>query len=267
MVSLLQIVVLALVQGLTEFLPISSSAHLALVPYVFNWPDQGLIFDVAVHFGTLLAVVLYFSRDVIQLTKGGFDWATFNPTRQRTAFLHLLVATIPVVIVGVAVGLLSENGFRLIEVIAWSSIVFGVLLYVADRFSVQTRTLADMTYGRALFIGLGQSMAIIPGTSRAGSTMTFLRLAGFNRTETAHFSCLMSIPTIIAASLLMGYKIYKMEDFTLYWDLFYAVSLSFVAGYASIAFMMRWVAQASYSIFVIYRVALGGLILVWLYWA
>lgn len=266
MLPLYQLIILSLVQGLTEFLPISSSTHLAILPYLFHWEDQGLMLDVAVHFGTLFAVILYFARDTINMTAGGFDFLRNKDTFNRAFFLQLVIATIPVVIMGGFVGLLLENGVRYIEVMAWSSIVFGALLYLVDRYFPLHKTLDKMTYKLAFLAGLGQSLAVIPGTSRTGSSMTALRALGFNRIDTAHFSYLMSIPTIIAASVLMGYKLIKVNQIELFMDVAIAVVLSFMAGYISISFMMRWIQRSTFSIFGIYRICLGLFLLSLLYW-
>lgn len=266
MLSLTQLIILAMVQGITEFLPISSSAHIIILPHIMNWEDQGLLMDIAVHFGTLLAVILYFRKDVWKLTIGGIDFLRRRQSTDQTLFLHLVVATIPVVIAGAIVGAIAPDGVRLIQVLALTSIIFGIILYVADRYSDTQRVISQMTYKTAFLAGLGQCFAVIPGTSRAGASMTALRMLGFSRTETAHYSCLMSIPTIIAASVWMGAKVLKVNHFALYYDVALAAFLAFILGYISIAFMMRWVQNSTYSIFVVYRVGLGILLLTWLYW-
>jgi undecaprenyl-diphosphatase len=260
-----QLLMLSLIQGLTEFIPVSSSAHLAILPNLFHWQDQGLMMDVAVHFGTLLSVMLYFRKDVAKMFVGAIDTVRFQETADRTLFLQLVVATIPLVIAGAAVSALFGH-VRQIEIMAYTSIGFGLLLYVVDKHVVITKTLTDMNYRSAFLIGLGQCLAVIPGTSRAGSSMTTLRALGYNRVDTARFSCFLSIPAVIAASALMGYKLTKVEQVDIYTDVVIAAALSFVAGYIAIDVMMRWVQRSTYTVFVAYRVCLGILLLMWVYW-
>jgi undecaprenyl-diphosphatase len=260
-----QLLLLSLVQGLTEFIPVSSSAHLAILPNIFHWQDQGLMMDVAVHFGTLFSVMLYFRKDVAHMVLGAVDTLRFQDTDNRRLFLQLVVATIPLVIAGAAVSAFFGHA-RQIEIMAWTSIGFGLLLYVVDKKVAATRVLADMTYKTAFLIGLGQCLAVIPGTSRAGSSTTALRALGFDRVDTARFSCFLSIPAVIAASTLMGYKLTKVTEIQIYSDVILAACLSFVAGYIAIDFMMRWVQRSTYTVFVFYRICLGILLLVWVYW-
>lgn len=265
LLPLSQLLLLSLIQGLTEFIPVSSSAHLAILPNLLNWQDQGLMIDVALHFGTLLSVVLYFRADMWKMIVGGFDTLVFKPSTERDLFLYLCVATIPLILMGLAVTLLFGDA-RALEVMAWASIGFGALLYVVDKKAATNKSMAQMSYGSALVIGLIQSLAVIPGTSRAGSSMTALRLLGYSRVDTAHFSCLLSIPAVLAASVLMAYKMIKVGHVDLYGNVLIAALLSFVAGYISIDFMMRWVRRSTYTVFVIYRMALGCLLLFWVYW-
>jgi undecaprenyl-diphosphatase len=253
-----QLLLLSLIQGLTEFIPVSSSAHLAILPNIFNWQDQGLMMDVAVHFGTLFSVVLYFRKDVVGMFVGAIDTIRFQESPDRSLFLQLSVATIPLIITGAAVSMLFGDA-RQLEIMAWTSIVFGLLLYVVDKKVLATKVLGDMTYRSAFIIGLGQCLAVIPGTSRAGSSMTTLRALGYSRVDTAKFSCFLSIPAVLAASAFMGYKLTKLEQVDIYSDVLLAAFFSFIAGYISIDIMMRWV-------FVAYRVCLGIFLLTWLYW-
>lgn len=266
MLNFTHLIILSVIQGITEFLPISSSAHTTLLPHLMNWKDQGLLLDIAVHFGTLLAVMLYFRKDIAQMTVGGIDLLRGRKSPEKKLFLQLSVATIPVVITGAVLGAYVEGGARTIEVIAWSSIGFGLLLYVADRYASTSKTIDQMSYKHAFLAGIGQSFAVIPGTSRAGASMTALRFLGFSRFDTAHYSCLMSIPTIMAASVWMGIKVLKVNHFELYYDIVLAAIFSFIMGYISIMFMMKWVQRATYNVFVGYRILLGILLLSWVYW-
>lgn len=261
-----QILLLSIVQGLTEFIPVSSSAHLVVLPNLLSWQDQGVMLDVAMHFGTLLAVMLYFRKDVGHMIQGGIDTLRLKDSNQRELFLQLAVATVPLVIAGASVSVLFGH-VREVEIMAWTSILFGIVLYTVDRWVPATKELSNMTYKSAFLIGLGQCLAVIPGTSRAGSSMTTLRALGYNRIDTARFSCFLSIPAVIAASALMVYKLTKAEEIYIYGDVVLAAALSFVAGYIAIDFMMRWVQRSTYTVFVAYRVCLGFLLLSWVYWS
>ena len=260
--TLLQLVVLALVQGITEFLPISSSAHLILVPAFTDWPDQGLVIDVAVHVGTLLAVAVYFAGDLWRIVRG----LTARGEASTAPFAGMLVlATVPVVIAGYALHEIGQEHLRSPEVIAWATIVFGIVLYVADRTGMTVRRLEHMTWGPAFLIGLAQVLALIPGTSRSGITMTAARMLGFERDASARFSLLLSIPVIVAAAALAGLDLYKAGDLRLTFDALIAIVLAFVSAYIAIWAMMAWLRRASFTPFVVYRLALGIGLLVWLY--
>ena len=267
--SLLQIFVLAIVQGITEFLPISSSGHLILVPQLTDWPDQGLMMDVGVHVGTLAAVMLYFRKDVAALFQAFWQMLTLSKSHrphERKLFLALILATIPVVVFGGLVAMFDLNeAWRTAEVIGWTSIIFGILLYVLDMRSPVTKTILELRYGHALIMGLAQVLALVPGTSRSGITMTAARGLGFSRTEAARFSMLMSIPTILAAGTLEGLKLAESGDFVLGQDILLGAALSFAAALLAIAALMKWLQSASMTPFVIYRVLLGIGLLVWAY--
>ncbi|WP_138380636.1 undecaprenyl-diphosphate phosphatase [Luteithermobacter gelatinilyticus] len=267
--SFLQIVVLAIVQGITEFLPISSSAHLILVPRLTDWPDQGVMMDVGVHLGTLGAVMLYFRTDVGRLFNAFWQMLTLKQDydrMERRLFLALILSTIPIIIFGGLAAAFDLNDlWRTLEVIGWTSILFGLLLYVLDMRAPVTKKITDMRYGHALIMGFAQVLSIIPGTSRAGITMTAARGMGFSRTEAARFSMLMSIPTIIAAGSMEGVKLAQSGDFVLGLDILLGAGLSFLAALVAIAALMKWLERASMTPFVVYRVMLGAALLVWAY--
>lgn len=266
--TLLQLVVLAVVQGLTEFLPISSSAHLVLIPPLTGWPDQGPLIDVAVHVGTLLAVIIYFRRDVTALSKGFFRGPAIQPDGRRdgrTAWL-ILLATFPILIVGPAIYFLGYAEIvRNVRVIAWTTIGFAIVLYIADRWSMRTRDLGTLTWGSALIVGIAQIAALVPGTSRAGITITAARALGFERQEAARFSMLLSIPTIAAAGLLAGREIYRSGETVLQSGAVAAGTVAFITALASIALFMKWLKRSSLTPFVIYRLVLGAGLLYWIY--
>jgi undecaprenyl-diphosphatase len=259
--SMIHIVVLAVVQGITEFLPISSSAHLILVPVVFGWPDQGLLVDVAVHVGTLAAVIIYFWRDLLAMLVGLVHMLRGRRDVNARLALLIVVATIPVVIAGLFLNEVMSAGIRSIVVIAWANLVYAALLYVCDRFGRTDRTLDGITLKDAIIIGMAQALALVPGTSRSGVTMTAGRALGFARTEAARFSLLTSVPTILAAGLLAGLDIYRAGDQALTSAAVTAGALAFVAALGAIALMMAWLRHASFTPFVVYRIVLGVLLL------
>ena len=266
--TILQALVLALVQGITEFLPISSSAHLILVPLLTGWPDQGLLLDVAVHVGSLFAVMLYFWRDLATMLCGLFAWRSGDgpldePGRRLIALV--VVGTIPVVLAGLALKLVGTEGLRSAAVMGWTTLVFGLLLYVADRFGAQERSVQQMGFAGALAIGLAQILALVPGTSRSGITMTAARGLGFRRDEAARFSMLLSIPTIIAAGALLTLDLIELGQTDLRSDVLLAALLAFASAWLAIALLMRWLQRASFTPFVVYRVILGVALLAYAY--
>jgi undecaprenyl-diphosphatase len=264
-VTLIQILILAIVQGLTEFLPISSSGHLVVTSHVMGWPDQGLTIDIAVHVGTLLAVTIYFWRDLMRVVRGLMRLLTFRGGADTRLAAMLLVATLPIVCAGYFGREMVIPLFRNIEIIAWATIVFAIVLWAADRVGMTLQRIEHIGYFGALAIGLAQVLALIPGTSRSGITMAAGRFLGMERVEAARFSLLLSIPTIAGAGLLAGYDLWLSGDVRLGYDAALAAGLAFVAGIASIAVMMRWLQTSGFTPFVIYRFALGGALLYWVY--
>jgi len=254
-------VVLALVQGITEFLPISSSGHLVLVPALAGWPDQGLIIDVAVHVGTLGAVMPYFWRDLWAMTAGlGRFVRGRNDAGARLAGL-LVIATLPAVAAGYLLNRYYPGGIRGIEIIAWTTLGFGVLLYITDKIGMTVRRIEHLRLGDALIIGFAQALALIPGTSRSGITMTAARILGFERRDGARLSMLLSIPVIIGAGALKGWDLYKAGDAQLTGDALFAAGFSFLAALVAITALMAWLKRSSFTPFVIYRIFLGGFLL------
>jgi undecaprenyl-diphosphatase len=258
-----QIIVLAVIQGVTEFLPISSSGHLILVPALTGWRDQGLITDVMVHMGSLLAVVVYFWRDVLRLAHGTLELLRGRFTNEGRIALLILLGTIPSVLLGLYLkqsGLGAEIRGPLI--VAINAIVFGILMYVADRFGAHRRVMEQMTLPSAVIIGLAQAMALIPGTSRSGVTMTAARALGFTRPESARFSFLLGLPAVTGAGILvLGEAISAGE--TISRDAVLTGVLTFFTALASIAFLMAVIRRYSLTMFVVYRIALG-LLLLWM---
>jgi undecaprenyl-diphosphatase len=262
---LLHLAILAIIQGLTEFLPVSSSGHLALVPHVLGWPDQGLVIDIAVHVGTLGAVIVYLWRDIGRMLLGLFHALKGNDSAGLDLFSLLILASLPVIAAGYFVSQYFGDSLRTIEVIAWSTIGFGVVLGIADRVGMTVRRLEHMSYAAALFIGLAQVLALIPGASRSGVTITAARMIGFERADAARFSLLLSIPAILGAATLAGLKIHQTSDLALGLDAAVAAGIAFLAALISISVMMAWLRHAGFMPFVIYRLLLGGALLVWIY--
>jgi undecaprenyl-diphosphatase len=260
--SWLQIVVLAIVQGLTEFLPISSSGHLILVPNVAGWEDQGLVFDVAVHFGSLLAVALYFRQDLADLIRGSMNLIRGKiETPQSRMALGIGLGTIPAAIAGLLFAGWIEENLRDPNVVVFTLSFYGVLLVLADRFGRKTRNISKIRVRDAVLIGLAQALALIPGTSRSGITITAGLALGLARQDAARFSFLLSVPVILLAT---GYEVLliTLSDQAVAWgQLAVAALISAVVAYLSIDFFMRFVSKIGLAPFAIYRLMLAGVIL------
>ncbi|NRB37514.1 MAG: undecaprenyl-diphosphate phosphatase [Pseudomonadales bacterium] len=255
--DIFEIIILALIQGVTEFLPISSSAHLILPSQVLGWQDQGLAFDVAVHVGSLVAVMAYFRKDIIQLL---LAWCNHVGKQQKTAESDLawcvILATIPAVVFGLLVDMFFEDDLRQLWVIATTTIVFGLLLAVADRRGGLNKG-TEITFKIALIIGLFQAIALIPGTSRSGITMTAALFLGLNRETSARFSFLLSIPLILAAGLLKTLELIQSDVPVAWMDIFLGAAFSAVAAYACITLFLAWINRIGFMPFVVYRLILG----------
>ncbi|MBM3517041.1 MAG: undecaprenyl-diphosphate phosphatase [Alphaproteobacteria bacterium] len=263
---LLQIAVLAVVQGITEFWPISSSAHLILTPVVFGWVDQGLAVDVAVHVGTMLAVIAYLHRDIWLVVPGVFELVRGRSSLGAQRAWHIIIGALPVIALG---GVLQLSGamteLRDPGLIGFTLLGFGVLLYLADRFGPHVLRLERMTARHALLIGLAQAVSLIPGTSRSGITITAARALGFERRESTRFSMLIALPAIAAAGILLGIEVAMSDDVMLGLDALAAGMVAFLTALVAIALMMRWLARATFTPFVVYRVVLGAGLLIWAY--
>jgi undecaprenyl-diphosphatase len=265
-VTLINILALALLQGFTELLPVSSSAHLILVPAITGWPDQGLMVDAALHLGTFFAILVYFWRDVWGMLAGLGTAVTGQPHNPGARLaMQVVVATIPAVIVGVLIKDYAETSLRSVTLIAGNAIVFGILLFIADRFGARTRQIGEMTWGQALLIGIAQAFALVPGTSRSGITMTAAMGLKYDRVSAARFSFLISLPVTFGAGLLGVYEIVKLGDFGELRDAAWAAGGAFLSSLVAVAFLMKWLRTASFTPFVVYRVLLGAGLLVWVY--
>lgn len=260
--STLEIFILSLIQGFTEFLPISSSAHLILPSQILGWNDQGLAFDVAVHLGTLLAVVIYFRKEVLSLLGAwGGSFAGKHSGESRLAW-WIIVGTIPAGLFGLFAKDLIELYLRSAWVIAGTTIFFGLVLWWADAKAKQVKDEYELTLSNAIFIGLAQAMALIPGTSRSGVTMTAGLMLGLTRESAARFSFLLSIPIIIMSG---GYTAlgFLEDGIVVNWsELAYGAVLSFISAYVCITFFLNVISKMGMLPFVIYRLLLGtGLII------
>lgn len=255
----LQIIILALIQGITEFLPISSSGHLVLPAQLLDWQDQGNAFDVAVHVGTLLAVCIYFWTDIKALWHG---WLASVLKKQSSHEANLswgiIWATIPALAFGAVLALLGwDERLRSTLVIATTTIVFGLLLWQSELKGAKTRELTEMTVYLALLIGFAQAVALIPGTSRSGITITVALFLGFNRTAAARFSFLLSIPVILAAGALKTLQLVTSDD-PVAWDvLVYGAIIAGVSAFLCIHWFLGFINRIGLLPFVIYRIALG----------
>jgi undecaprenyl-diphosphatase len=264
---LFQLILVAVIQGLTEFLPVSSSGHLILLPSLTGLDDQGQLIDVAVHIGTLGAVVLYFWGDVRigliglgRLVQGKVD------TPGAELALRLIISTIPLVLVGAALyfsGL--SQAMRSVTVIGWAMLIFGIVLYWADRTGPSTKIAKDWTLKEAIIIGFWQTLSLIPGTSRSGITITGARRLGYGREDAARLAMLMSIPAIIASGVLLGAKATIAADSAALRDGAIAAAFAFVSALVALSLMMRLLRSVNYTPYVIYRIALGLVLLAWAY--
>lgn len=264
---------LAILQGITEFLPISSSAHLILPAKIFHWPDQGPLIDLMAHLGSLGAVILYYRTDVKRMIGGGFDLLSFKPERQSSKraqlALFILLATPPALIVGFTMRMIGwDEAVRAPVIIAWAMIGFGIILWLADIWGKRVKTIDTMDWKAAVFIGFAQVLAFIPGTSRSGITMTAARGLGFTRSESARFSMLMAIPVILAGGAYAFLKLIKDgnrgEGAASLGDGLIVAGLSLVTAYFAITIFMKLIERISFLPFMLYRLALGGALLWWL---
>lgn len=263
--TLEQILLLSFIQGITEFLPVSSSGHLVLVPALCGWRDQGIMMDVAAHMGTLGSVLLYFHKDVASLFKGSFSLLKGELNENTQLLFNLIIATIPVVVLGLFFEKAVGDSLRSVIVIASMGILFGIVLYVADKYGHLVETVADTKLKYALFFGLAQSFALVNGVSRSGACLTVGRFMNYKRTDAARFAFLMSIPTIMAAGTLKIYQLLKAGDISMINDAIMMMTFSFVFGFCAIAFMMRWLQKSTLTPFVIYRIGLGLFLLAGVY--
>jgi len=254
----LQFFLIGIIQGVTEFLPISSSGHLVLFAQLTNWEDQGLFTDIAVHFGTLFAVLIYLRKDIYYFLTNIFQFKLF----EDQIIFKIILATLPAIILGYFIYDYVSLYFRSIQLIALSSIVFAIILFVADRVKMESKSWNKITYSEALVVGLFQVLAFIPGASRAGVTITGARLLGYDRLNAARFSMILSIPIILASMTLSLINVFKDEYVEVnISQSFSAAIIAFITALLSITFLMNFIKKFNFNIFIIYRVLLGILLL------
>jgi len=260
---LLLIIILGLVQGTTEFLPISSSAHLILVPYLLEIDNQGLVIDICLHIGTLLAVVIYFRKELIDYIQAIPSLFRLNTTAAAQDLKKLILATLPIIFVGGLVFLFGiSNVLRNLSIIGIATIFFGLLLYFADIKKGDCNSISNSSFRNIFIIGCSQILAIIPGTSRAGIVYTSSRFFNISRIEAAKFSMLLSIPTIIISSFVPLIQLIKEPNIEITFYALLSIIIAFVTAIISINFLLKWVANHTMLPFVIYRLILGTIILI-----
>ena len=255
-----QLTIISLIQGITEFLPISSSGHLVLLPAVTSFQDQGQLIDVAAHFGTLGAVIIYLWSDIFKMARATL---TFGRSDKQGLLMSmmLILASLPVVFVGLIIDLLDPAFLRLAITVAIANLFFAGWLYHADKTAPDDRTIDMLSFGDAFKIGCAQILALIPGTSRSGVTMTMARQCGYSRLAAARFSMLMSVPVILGATILKARHFFTEDTDASLIQAGFVALLSLITALAAIRFMMGWLAQADFKIFVYYRLALGVILL------
>ncbi len=252
----IQSLILGIVQGLTELLPISSSAHLYLIPWLFNWSELLDSFDVALHFGTLLAIGLFFFKDWLDLIKGGYNLAVKKEkSTEGRMFWYIVLATIPGGIIGFLLDHFFEDSLKQPVIIAIALIVMGIILYIADKKCKSKISYEKMGLKETFLIGLSQALAFIPGVSRSGATMTMGRLLKVDRESVAKYSFMLSAPIVLAAT------IFKFSSFELNIQFFIGVLASFLVGIAVIKFLMQYLKKGSFKVFAVYRVIVGLIVL------
>lgn len=261
----LQAVVLGLIQGLTEFLPISSSAHLRIFPAFFGWGDPGAAFTAVVQIGTELAVLIFFRHDIWRISTawlGSLVHAERRGQHDARMGWYIIVGSVPIVLLGVALQDVIERDFRSLWLIATTLIVLGVVLGVADRFGGTDKTIRDMRLRDAALMGLAQAAALVPGVSRSGATLSMGRLLGYEREAATRYAFLLAIPAVVGAGVFQLRDIPNGDNLYGWGPTLVATAVSFVVGYAAIAWLLRYVSTRSFAPFVIYRVVLGAVVLV-----
>ena len=250
MLSSIEILILSIVQGISEFLPVSSAAHLVLISKYYAFANQNLLIDICLHLGSLIAIILYFRKDL------------FNLVKNKSFLTKIIIGTIPIIPVGYVLfqtGMMEQ--IRSLEIIAWMSLIFGILLYISDKSEITKKIDSNLTNKSAIFIGLFQILSLIPGVSRSGITITAARLLGFDRFDSAKISFFLAIPALSGASFLGTYNIYKVGSEELNFLAIIAVIFSIIFSYIAIAFFLNFIKKFSLNVFIIYRIILSLILL------
>lgn len=265
MVDYLQAVVLGIIQGLTEFLPISSSAHLRILPEAFGWGDPGAAFTAVIQIGTELAVLLYFRKDIWRIASmwvRSLFRAEYRGHLDARMGWFVIIGSVPIVVLGIALKDLIEEDFRSLWIIGTTLVVLGIVLGIADRVGGTEKTFKQLNLRDAILMGLAQACALIPGVSRSGATLSMGRFLGYERETATRYAFLLAIPAVIGAGLFELKEIPNGENLYGWGPTIVATVVSFAIGYAAIAWLLRYVSTHSFTPFVIYRVCLGTLTLI-----
>jgi len=266
-VTYIEAIILGIVQGLTEFLPISSTAHLRIVPALFGWADPGAAFTAVVQLGTMAAVVIFFWRDLLRIASAwlrSLVKSELRGTLDARMGWYIIIGTIPVAVLGLVFKDQIETGARDLRIIGWVLILFGIGLWLVDKVFPQRKTVDDLGLRDGILYGLAQSLALIPGVSRSGATITAGRAMSYTRESAARFSFLLSVPAVVLSGLFEARKIGDAGSVGL-GPTIVATIAAFVVGYATIAWLLRWLTSHSMLVFAVYRVALGALVLALVY--
>ena len=262
MIDLFHSIIMGIVQGLGEFLPISSSAHLVILPWLANFPTPGLTFDVALHFGTLIALLAYFFKDWVLLTRAFFTSLAKKPSRysyEEKMIWFIILGSIPAAVVGLTVEHYAETLFRNPLWVAINMAGFGLLLYAADQWGKKDKKMEGITLADAIWVGLAQSLALIPGTSRSGVTITAGMARRMDRTAAARFSFLLSMPAVAGAAVLKAKDFFAMDVNLSAWI---GIAVSAVVGYLAIKYMLYFLRTYSYTVYVVYRLIFAAVVFV-----
>ncbi|WP_166389886.1 undecaprenyl-diphosphate phosphatase [Nocardioides ochotonae] len=263
--ELFQAIVLGTIQGLTEFLPISSSAHLRIYPEMFGWGDPGAAFTAVVQIGTELAVLIYFRKDIWRIATAWLKSLVkpeYRGTLDARMGWFIIIGSLPIVILGIALKDIIENEFRSLWVIGVTLIVLGIVLGLADKFSSNSKQIKQINVRDAILMGVAQACALIPGVSRSGATISMGRVLGYEREAATRYAFLLAIPAVVGAGVFQLKEIPGGDNPYGWTPTIVATIVSFIVGYAAIAWLLRYVSTRSYTPFVIYRVALGALVLI-----
>ena len=261
MLDFLKAVVLGIIQGLTEFLPISSSAHLRIFPDLFGWGDPGAAFTAVIQIGTELAVLIYFRKDIWRIASAWVQ-SVYKPALRGTLDSrmgwYIIVGSLPIVILGVLLKDIIEKDFRSLWIIGTTLVVLGIILGIADQVGKSDRAIREMSLTHAVYLGLAQACALVPGVSRSGATISMGRFLGYDREAATRFAFLLAIPAVVGAGIFELKEIPGGDNAYGPWPTLVATVVSFVVGYAAIAWLLRYVITKSYLPFVVYRIALGA---------